>query len=70
MLVAGGSRGLLGAAILSSEAAMRAGAGYVSACVPSSQQPVAAAHLVEVMQLPLPDADGHHVARGADVVLA
>ena len=70
VLVAGGSRGLLGATILSSEAAMRAGAGYVSACVPSSQQPVAAAQLVEVMQLPLPDADGHHVARGADLVLA
>ena len=69
VLVAGGSRGLLGATILSSEAAMRAGAGYVSACLPSSQQPAAAAHLVEVMQLSLPDADGHHVAQGADVVL-
>jgi ADP-dependent NAD(P)H-hydrate dehydratase / NAD(P)H-hydrate epimerase len=69
VLVAGGSRGLLGATILSSEAAMRAGAGYVSACLPSSQQPVAAAHLVEVMQFALPEADGHHVVRGADVVL-
>ena len=70
VLVAGGSLGLLGATILSSEAAMRAGAGYVSACVPSSQQPIAAAHLVEVMQLALPDAGGHHIAQGADVVLA
>ena len=40
--------------ILASEAATRAGAGYVTACVPESEQPVAAAHLVEVMQLALP----------------
>ncbi len=70
VLVAGGSRGLLGAAILSSEGAMRAGAGYVSACLPASQQPAAAAQLVEVMQLALPDDDGHHVAEGAEPVLA
>lgn len=70
VLVAGGSRGLLGAAILASEAASRAGAGYVTACVPQSQQPIAAAHLVEVMQLALPEADGHHVAEGVRVVLA
>lgn len=70
VLVAGGSRGLLGATLLAGEAAMRAGAGYVSACVPGSQQPLAAARLVEVMQLVLPDEDGHHAAAGADVVLA
>ena len=70
VLVAGGSRGLLGAAILASEAAARAGAGYVTACLPQSQQPIAAAHLVEVMQLALPEDDGHHVAEGVRVVLA
>ncbi len=70
VLVAGGSRGLLGAAILASEAAARAGAGYVTACVPESQQPIVAAHLVEVMQLSLPEEDGHHVAAGVRVVLA
>ncbi len=70
VLVAGGSRGLLGATILASEAAARAGAGYVTACVPDSQQPIAAAHLVEVMQLALPDEEGHHVAAGVRVVLA
>jgi NAD(P)H-hydrate epimerase len=69
VLVAGGSRGLLGAAILASRAAMRAGAGYVSACLPASQQPLAAAQLVEVMQLALPEQDGHHVAAGAPVLL-
>lgn len=70
VLVAGGSRGLLGALILASEAAGRAGAGYVTACVPASEQPVVAAHVVEVMQLALPDEDGHHVAEGVRVVLA
>lgn len=70
VLVAGGSRGLTGAAILASEAAMRAGAGYVTACVPQSAQPALAAQLVEVMQLALPEDDGHHVEAGAAAVLA
>ena len=35
VLVAGGSRGLTGAPCLAAEAAMRAGAGYVTACVPA-----------------------------------
>ena len=36
VLVAGGSRGLTGAPSLAPEAAQRAGAGYVTACVPAS----------------------------------
>ncbi len=69
VLVAGGSRGLTGAVVLACEAAMRTGAGYVSACVPGSQQPLVAAHLVEVMQVALAENDGHHVAAGAAAVL-
>ena len=69
VLVAGGSRGLTGAVVLAGEAAMRAGAGYVSACVPASQQPVVAAHLVEVMQLALAEEDGGHSADGVAAVL-
>lgn len=69
VLVAGGSRGLLGAAILAARAALRAGAGYVTACVPASQQPLAAAQLTEVMQIALEEEDGHHVAAGAAAVL-
>ncbi len=69
VLVAGGSRGLTGAVILACEAAMRAGAGYVSACVPGSLQPVVAAHLVEVMQLALVEDDGSHSATGVAAVL-
>ncbi len=69
VLVAGGSRGLTGAVVLAGAAAMRAGAGYVSACVPGSQQSVVAAHLVEVMQLALVEEDGGHSPGGVAAVL-
>lgn len=70
VLVAGGSPGLLGAVVLAAQAAARAGAGYVSACVPAGQQPALAAQLVEVMQLALPEADGHHTPDGVAPLLA
>ena len=42
----------------------------MTACVPRSQQPVAAAHLVEVMQLAAPDdGTGAHTAEGVTGVL-
>ena len=69
VLVAGGSRGLTGAPSLAAEAAQRAGAGYVTACVPASQQPVLAQRLLEAMTRGLPDDDGAHTADGADEVL-
>jgi NAD(P)H-hydrate epimerase len=70
VLVAGGSVGLTGAPAMTAEAAARAGAGYVTACVPAAVQPVLAQRLLEVMSMALPDADGAHVAAGADAVLA
>jgi ADP-dependent NAD(P)H-hydrate dehydratase / NAD(P)H-hydrate epimerase len=70
VLVAGGSRGLTGAPTLASEAAQRAGAGYVTACVPASQQPILAGRLLEAMTRALPDDDGAHTAAGVDEVLA
>jgi NAD(P)H-hydrate epimerase len=69
VLVAGGSRGLTGAPVLAASAAMRAGAGYVTCCVPASQQPVLAAHLLEVMTRALPEDDGAHIVSGAEEVL-
>jgi len=42
VVVAGGSRGLTGAPRMAAQAAMRAGAGYVIACVPASLQDVLA----------------------------
>ncbi len=56
VLVVGGSRGLIGAPRMAAHAAMRAGAGYVTACVPASLQDViASAGLAETMTRGLPD---------------
>jgi ADP-dependent NAD(P)H-hydrate dehydratase / NAD(P)H-hydrate epimerase len=58
-LVAGGSRGLTGAPQMAAHAAMRAGAGYVIACVPASLQDViATAATPELMTRGLPERDG------------
>jgi NAD(P)H-hydrate epimerase len=69
VLVCGGSLGLTGAPCLASEAAMRAGAGYVTACVPASLNLVFETRLLEVMTVPLPDVDGALAADGADELL-
>ncbi len=69
VLVCGGSIGLTGAPCLAAEAAMRAGAGYVTAFVPGSLNLVFEARLVEVMTVPLPDEGGALTPAGASVVL-
>ena len=69
VLVAGGAVGLTGAPVLTATAAMRAGAGYVTACVPAPAQPVVAMHTLEVMSRGLPDEDGGHTEAGAADVL-
>jgi hydroxyethylthiazole kinase-like uncharacterized protein yjeF len=70
VLVVGGSRGLTGAPRMSAEAAMRAGAGYVTACVPDSLQIVlATGGRPEMMTRPLPEADGALSAAAAEDVL-
>jgi ADP-dependent NAD(P)H-hydrate dehydratase / NAD(P)H-hydrate epimerase len=69
VLVAGGSRGLTGAVCLASLAAMRAGAGYVTACVPAALNDIFEIKLTEVMSAPLPDAAGALVSRAAGPVL-
>jgi NAD(P)H-hydrate epimerase len=69
VLVVGGSRGLTGAPSLTSEAALRAGAGIVTACVPASLNLVLEQRLVEVMTRPCPDEDGALVPDAADEIL-
>jgi NAD(P)H-hydrate epimerase len=69
VLVVGGSTGLTGAPCLAAEAAMRAGAGYVTCCVPASLNIVFEARLLEVMTIPLPDDDGALSTRGRDRVM-
>ena len=70
VLVCGGSMGLTGAPCLACEAAMRAGAGYVTACVPASLNAIFEARLLEVMTVPLPDAGGSLQPAGVTIVLA
>ncbi len=69
VLVAGGARGLTGAPCLASMAAMRAGAGYVTVCVPDALNDIFEIKLTEVMSAPLPDDGGSHTAAGAAEVL-
>jgi len=70
VLVVGGSRGLTGAPRMTAQAAMRAGAGYVKACVPASLQTIlATAGPPELMTRGLPDDDGGLTAAGVASVL-
>jgi hydroxyethylthiazole kinase-like uncharacterized protein yjeF len=69
VLVCGGSTGLTGAPCMASESAMRAGAGYVTACVPASLNAIFESRLLEVMTVPLPDHDGSMEPAAADLVL-
>ena len=69
VLVCGGSRGLTGAPCMASESAMRAGAGYVTACIPGSLSLVLGSKLLEVMTISLPDTDGSLEPHGVEQVL-
>ena len=70
VVVAGGSRGLTGAACLAAEAAMRAGAGYVTALVPASLEMIFEIRLLEVMTHGLGDANGALTSDAVDDALA
>jgi len=69
VLVCGGSTGLTGAPCMAAEAAMRTGAGYVTALVPASLNLVFETRLLEVMSVALPDSDGALAPSGVDTVL-
>ncbi len=58
VVVAGGSRGLSGAPRMASLAAMRTGAGYVTACVPTALESILAGAAMELMTRGLPEMDG------------
>jgi hydroxyethylthiazole kinase-like uncharacterized protein yjeF len=69
VLVCGGSTGLTGAPCLASEAAQRAGAGYVTALVPASLDYVFEQRLLEAMSVPLPDIEGALQPSAIDTIL-
>ena len=70
VVVAGGSRGMTGAACLAAEAAMRAGAGYVTALVPASLEPIFETRLLEVMTRAMADDDGALASGAVEDALA
>ncbi len=55
VLVVGGSSGLTGAAVMASQAAARAGAGYVTCATHASVQPVLATKLTAIATVALPE---------------
>lgn len=69
VLVCGGSPGLTGAPCMASEAAQRAGAGYVTALVPRSLNLVFEQRLLEAMSVPLADDDGALTKDALDEIL-
>ncbi len=70
VLVVGGSLGLTGAPTMTARASMRAGAGYVTVCVPTSLQTILASSGVpELMTVGLPDRDGTLSVEGVGRVL-
>jgi NAD(P)H-hydrate epimerase len=65
VLVVAGSTGMTGAASLTSEAALRAGAGLVTLAIPKSLSPILEVKLSEVMTLPLPETEAGSLAVSA-----
>ena len=58
-MILAGSRGKSGAAILGSRAALRTGAGLVTAAVPESVQPIVASAQAELMTEAIAESEGH-----------
>jgi hydroxyethylthiazole kinase-like uncharacterized protein yjeF len=69
VLVVGGSTGMTGAPSLTSKAALRSGAGYVTSCVPASLHPVFEQRLLEVVTRPCADDGGKLTLDAADAIL-
>ncbi len=65
VLIIAGSTGMTGAASLTSEAALRAGAGLVTLAVPKSLNAIMEVKLSEVMTLPLPETENGSLAKAA-----
>ena len=70
VVVAGGSRGMTGAAVLAARGALRSGAGRVTVATPASVQSIVAGLGVEFMTHGLLEADGVCRREAADEVLA
>ncbi len=65
-LIIAGGLGKGGAALLASRAALRTGAGLVTAAIPACVAAVVAAGQAELMTEPMPDVNGHFAANSDD----
>ncbi len=68
-VVIGGALGYTGAIALAGNAALRSGAGLVTAVAPASSHPILAVKLTEVMTRPAPESSGRGFARNSYSVL-
>ncbi len=69
-LIVAGSKGMMGAAILATRAALRSGAGLVTLALPESLQGPAAAQVPEAMTIGLPESDGRLGPEAAEPLVA
>ncbi len=69
VLVLAGSKGMTGAAALTSEAVLRSGAGLVTLGIPASLNSIMEVKLTEVMTEPLPEKDGRFSSEGIDQIM-
>ncbi|PIQ27946.1 bifunctional ADP-dependent NAD(P)H-hydrate dehydratase/NAD(P)H-hydrate epimerase [bacterium (Candidatus Blackallbacteria) CG17_big_fil_post_rev_8_21_14_2_50_48_46] len=58
LVIVAGSLGMSGAAVIATEAALKAGTGLVYTCVPASIQAQVAQQVPQALVVPLPDSDG------------
>lgn len=63
--IIGGSLGLTGAVVMAAEAALRSGAGLVTAALPESLLPIVAGQLMELMTRPLAEGSDGTISPGA-----
>lgn len=70
LLIFAGSTGKTGAAALTSQAAVRTGAGLVTLCTPESVNPILETLLPEVMTIPLPESDNRKLPKSvSDIII-
>ena len=70
VLIIGGSTGFTGAVCMAAEAALKSGAGLITAAVPRSLNQVLEVKLTEVMTLPLEDKEGSFVTEAYEKALS
>ena len=69
VLVVGGSKGMVGAAVMAARSALRCGAGLVMLALPESIRAEAAAMAPEIMTMGLPEEDGCLAPSAVEIIL-